>query len=124
MDVWKIIHVSCACLSVAGFILRGIWMLNNSVWFEHKLRKILPHIIDTLLLFSAIVMLVQWKLNPFMHPWLLAKIIALVLYIILGLIAFRFGKNKKQRTVAWVAALLCVAYIFQTALTKNPWGFL
>ena len=98
-------------------------MLADSPLFNHKLRKILPHIIDTVLLVSAIVLLVQWHVNPFEHAWLFAKIIALLLYIVFGMIAFRFGKTKQQRLFAWLAALVCVSYIVQTALTKNPWVF-
>lgn len=123
MEIWKIIHVSCACLSVSGFVLRGFWMLSDSAWFTHKLSKILPHIIDSLLLFSAIMLLLSWHLNPIEHSWIIAKIIALLLYIFFGLVAFRFGKNKQQRALAWLGALLCAAYIVQTALTKNPWVF-
>jgi uncharacterized membrane protein SirB2 len=123
MDVLKIIHVSSALLSVSFFIVRGVWMLTDSSLFDHKLRKILPHIIDTVLLVSAIAILVQWKMNPFDHAWLMAKIIALMFYIGFGMIAFRFGNTKKQRLFAWIAALVCVAYIVQTALTKNAWVF-
>lgn len=79
--------------------------------------------IDSLLLFSAIMLLVSWQLNPLEHSWLIAKIIALLLYILFGLFAFRFGENKQQRAFAWLSALFCAAYIVQTALTKNPWVF-
>jgi len=113
--------VSCAFLSIAGFIFRGFLMMGESSLFDHKLRKILPHIIDTLLLLSALGMLWQWQINPFVEVWLLAKIIALLIYIGLGLVAFRFGKTKVERVVAWLSALLVIAYIIQTAITKNPW---
>lgn len=95
-------------------------MLSQSAWFQHKLTKILPHIVDSLLLVSAVAMLVSWKLNPLEHAWVLAKILALLVYIALGMVAFRFGKNRKQKTIAWAAALLTAAYIVQTAFTKNP----
>lgn len=120
MEIWKLLHVSCACLSITGFTLRGVWMLMGSNLFQHKLTKIIPHVVDSLLLFSAIAMLVSWKLNPLEHYWVLAKILALLVYIGLGMVAFRFGKNKKQKTLAWLAALLMAAYIVQTAFTKNP----
>lgn len=123
VEIWKFIHVSCAFLSISGFFLRGIWMLRGSPLFHHRLTKVLPHIIDSLLLGSALVILFQWKLNPFEHPWLLAKIIALLVYIILGMVAFRFGRTPGERILAWLSALLVAAYIVQTAFTKNPWVF-
>lgn len=121
MEIWKLIHISCAFLSISGFGLRGYWMLSESELFNKKPTKILPHIIDTLLLVSAVGLLISLQLNPLDHVWVMAKIIALILYIALGLVAFRLGKNKTQRTVAWIAALLIAAYIVQTAVTKNPW---
>jgi len=123
VEIWKVIHVFCACVSMGGFLLRGFWMFTDSPWFEHKLRKVLPHIVDTLLLISAIAMLLQWQLNPLEHPWILAKIIALFFYIGFGLIAFRFAKTKQQSLSAWLAAILTIIYIAQTAITKNPWVF-
>ncbi len=121
MEIWKLIHISCACLSITGFSIRGYWMLSGSPLFQHKLTKILPHMVDSLLLISAIAMLVSWKLNPLDHPWVMAKIAALLVYIGLGMFAFRFGKSKNQKVMAWLAALLTVIYIVQTAITKNPW---
>jgi uncharacterized membrane protein SirB2 len=123
MEFWKLIHVVCAFLSISGFVLRGFWMLSDSPWFSHRLTKILPHTIDSLLLFSAIAILYVTEINPIDHHWLLAKIFALFLYIIFGLMAFRFGKTKQQRVVAWVMALFAVAYIVQTAFTKNIFIF-
>lgn len=123
IEIWKWIHVSCACLSISGFFLRGMWMFSGSVLFQHRLTKILPHLVDSLLLVSALVMLFQWRLNPLEHAWLLTKIMALLVYIMLGMVAFRFGRSQGERVLAWVSALLVTAYIVQTAFTKNPWIF-
>jgi len=98
-------------------------MALESPLFQHKMTKILPHTVDSLLLVSAIGMLVSWGWNPLDHAWVLAKITALLVYIGLGMVAFRFGKSKKVKVSAWFLALLTVAYIVQTALTKNPFVF-
>ena len=57
----KSIHLTCAVLSISGFLLRGFWMIKNSPLLQHRLTKILPHIVDTLLLASAIWMTVMTK---------------------------------------------------------------
>ncbi|TQV85718.1 regulator SirB [Exilibacterium tricleocarpae] len=124
MGTLKIIHMSCALLALAGFTLRGVWMLADSPLLQRRWVKIAPHIIDTLLLGSALVLAVQMHLSPTQQPWLLAKILALVLYIGLGTVALKRGKTKTVRGVAWVAALMVFGYIMVVATIKSPWGYL
>ncbi|MDX1733593.1 MAG: SirB2 family protein [Halioglobus sp.] len=118
------VHVTCACISIAGFALRGFWMLSDSPLLQHRASRVLPHIVDTLLLVSALAMLVQWQMSPLALPWLVAKVVALLVYIGLGMVALRFGRNRKERVVAWVLALATAGYIVSVALTKDPWGVL
>lgn len=123
MEWLKIIHVTCAFLAIGGFVLRSYWMLLDSPLMQAPLTKRLPHINDSVLLITAIIVAYGYALNPFEHPWLLAKIIALLFYIGFGLVAFRFGKNKTQKVVASFLAFVSFAYIVQTAISKNPWVF-
>lgn len=118
----KLIHVSCAFLSIAGFGLRGYWMTTSNRLREHRLAKILPHLVDTILLGSAISMLVNLHLSPLAAPWLIAKIVALLVYIGLGMVALRFGRTRKTRVSAYVLALLTAGYIVSVGYTKTPWG--
>ena len=123
MGLVKIIHISSALLSIFGFFIRGIWMIKQSPWLQQKWVKILPHIVDTVLLTSAITLAVQYAISPISNPWLMAKIIALLLYIYLGLIAMRLGKTRTIRTAAWVAAMVVFTYIFAVAKSKSVVGF-
>ena len=115
-----VIHVTTALLSIAGFVFRGILRYRNSDWIDKKWLKITPHLIDTVLIISALTLLQQASLKPFGTSWLMAKIIALLLYISLGLIAFRFASSKAIRLLAWGAAILVFCYILAVAVTKNP----
>ncbi|HHJ80309.1 MAG TPA: regulator SirB [Candidatus Tenderia electrophaga] len=123
MEWVKIIHVSCALLSITGFITRGILMMRESVLLQARLFRIAPHIIDTLLLATAIWLAVKYGLSPGDNPWLMAKIIALLLYIGLGTVALKRGKTKQVRIIAWLAALLVFAYIVAVAVTKSAMVF-
>lgn len=116
-------HAGFAYLTVTLLVLRGLMMLYKPAWLGNKVIRILPHVIDTLLLACAIAMLVMADLNPFIVPWLLAKIIALLLYIVLGSIALKRGKTRQGRIVALVLALLTVIYIIAVAKTKLVWPF-
>ena len=119
----KTIHISCAVLSISGFILRGIWMMRGSSLLNHSLTKRLPHVIDTLLLASALVMAYLGAQYPLQQNWLTAKLFALIVYILLGMVALRFGKTVKVRVLAWVFAVLVFLYIVLVALTKNSTPF-
>ena len=41
----KHLHVTCVVLSGAGFALRGFWMLRESAMLQHRLVRILPHLV-------------------------------------------------------------------------------
>lgn len=117
----KHLHMSFALLSFAGFFLRGVWMLRGSALLEHKATRVLPHINDTLLLATAIALLFLLGYQPLAHPWLVAKILALVVYIGLGVAAFRH-RRRAGRFAAWLAAMLVFAYIVSVALSRHPLG--
>lgn len=123
MDTIKWVHVSCAVLSGSGFFLRGILMMRDSPWLRARSVKVAPHLVDTLLLISAIALASQWGWAALQMPWLLAKIVALLVYIALGVVALRAGRTRVLRITAWYAALLVFAYIVAVALSKNPWPF-
>lgn len=116
----KTVHMTCAALSLGGFVLRGIWMLRDSPLLQARLTRILPHVNDTLLLGSALWLAFCIEQYPFVHGWLTAKVLALLAYIVLGSIALKRGKTKTVRTVAFALALVAFFYIVTVALTRNP----
>ncbi|MBC7860919.1 MAG: SirB2 family protein [Burkholderiaceae bacterium] len=119
----KHLHILCAALSGSFFLLRGIWMLAGSPLLQRRWVRVAPHLIDTLLLSSALVMVFWSGQYPFVQPWLTAKVLALTLYIILGAIALKRGKSRGARIQAFAAALAVFAYIVSVALSKQPIPF-
>lgn len=115
----KHIHLTCVLLTFILFSIRGFWMLTESSKLQLKWVKVAPHIIDTCLLVSAITLAVMLEISPFVHDWLMAKIVGLIAYIILGTFALKRGKTKAVRTTALVLALLTFAYIVKVAVTKS-----
>lgn len=122
--LFKQIHIGFAYLIVCSFCLRGLMMWRRPNWLKRLSVRIVPHIIDTLLLICAIAMLIIAKINPLETPWLLAKTIALLLYIALGTIALKRGKTLKIRTAAFILSLMTLTYIFWVARTKLACPFL
>lgn len=121
----KVIHVGCVIASGAGFCVRGLLMLAGSPWLQTRFVRVVPHIVDTLLLASAITMAVLAHLVPTQQPWVMAKILGLLAYIVFGVIALRYGRTRGQRAAAFAAALAMFGYIVGVALTRSPslgWG--
>lgn len=121
--VLKSIHQSMAALSFAGFFARGVGMLRDARWLQARFVRTAPHVVDTVLLASAIALVWTIDLSPFHTPWLMAKIAGLLVYIGLGLVALRLGETKTVRAVAWLAAMVVFAYVVSVAVSKDPWGF-
>lgn len=120
----KQVHVACALISVAGFALRGTLMLRDSMLLHSRFARVAPHVVDTLLLASAVVLAWQSGQYPFAQSWLTAKLLALIAYIVLGAIALKRGRTRAVRIVAFVLALATVLYLFSVALTRHAAGFL
>lgn len=119
----KTLHISCAASSYILFFLRGIWSLNGSTIMRQRWIKIVPHVVDTLLIVSAITLAFSIHQYPFVDAWLTTKVIALLLYIGLGFVALRYGRSKTVRLSAWIMAQLVFTYIVLVAISHNPWPF-
>jgi uncharacterized membrane protein SirB2 len=120
----KLIHQSAVALSFTGFFVRGIAALAGAHWVRHRTARSLPHLVDSVLLLSALTLAWMLRIHPGSAPWLAAKLVGLVVYIGLGVVALRPGLPVRLRTGAWLSALLCFGYIVSVAITKNPLGVL
>jgi uncharacterized membrane protein SirB2 len=116
----KSLHVSAVVLSYALFFLRGVWMLQGSPRLGARWVRTVPHVVDTVLLAAAVVLVFMLRQYPFGTGWLTAKVIGLVVYIGLGTVALRRGRSQRVRLRAWIAAQAVFVYIVSVALTKNP----
>ncbi len=114
--VLKHLHMTCVALTFILFSLRGFWMLVDSDRLTRTWVKVVPHVVDSLLLLSAIGMAVQIG----MTSWIAAKLVALVVYVVLGTIALKRGKTRTIRMMALVGAYTTFLYIAAVATTKNP----
>lgn len=124
IDTLRLIHTICAALSITGFVLRGIWMLRSSRLLASRVVRIAPHVIDTLFLVSGIWLLLAMHYSLLKNEWLIAKLIALIVYIVLGTIALRRGPTRAIRAGAFVLAIATFIYIVGVALAKSPASWL
>lgn len=119
----KLIHQTCVAASAVGFVIRGaISLRRERAERLPKLARIAPHLIDSLLLLSALGMVWQLGAGVLGQPWLQAKLLLLLVYIGLGSLALSPRRPRRTRGVAFVLACLSFAGIVASALSKHPLG--
>lgn len=116
----KSIHVTAVIASFSLFFLRGLWMMAAPGKLAARWVRVVPHVVDTVLLVSAIALAVVTAQYPFVQSWLTAKVLALPLYIGLGIVALRGGRTRRVRIIAWVLALMVFCYIVAVARARVP----
>ena len=95
------LHIFSAFLSLALLVIRGAMQLNGKNWRSIKLLKILPHLSDTLLIVSGVVILYLFAFG--IEWWLVAKFALLILYIVF---AAKFFSKKVSQPKAFSFGLL------------------
>ena len=120
----KLLHIGCAVMSLALFLLRGGWMLAESPRLQDRWVRIVPHAVDTVFLASGIALAAVLQQYPFVHGWLTAKLFGLIAYIILGSIALKRGRTRGLRAGALALAIAVFVYILGVARMKDPASWL
>ena len=100
----KVIHASCALLTLVLFIWRGRLAIDGRDISRRWLRRV-PDSVDTLLLATGVGLVFVTGQYPFAVGWLTVKLLAVMVYIALGFVVFRFARSRRQRRVAWIAAM-------------------
>ncbi len=118
--VLKHLHMSLAGLSYSLFVLRGVWLFRDSPRLRRRWVRIVPHVNDTLLLLAGVTLMVSSRQYPPAETWLTVKLSAVLVYIILGFMTFRFLHRRGARMLSWVAAQAVFFYIVSVAVTHSP----
>jgi len=92
----------------------------QSPMLQKKWLKILPHIVDTLLLVSAATLCVILKQYPFVDAWVTEKLLALVMYVFMVTLALKIGRTGFIRAIGLIGALSWIAYAGMVAVSKQP----
>lgn len=113
----KTLHITLALISGLGFALRGFIRLVMNRPLAHPLVRFGPHLIDTLLLASGVALWVILGLSPLSVGWFGAKLLMIVVYIGLGVTAFRI-RHQGKAVLVFLAALAAFLSIAWLALLK------
>jgi len=112
----KHLHIAAVVVSWTLFFLRGVWMIADSPRLKARWVRVVPHVNDTILLLAGLYLATLVGLQP----WVVAKLVALAAYILIGMVAITRGRTKSMRVAAWVAAQCVFLYIVAVAVRKNP----
>lgn len=115
-------HVGFALLSVTLFVIRGSLMLAGSPHVHTGVLRYTSYGIDTMLLTLALMLMSVIHQYPFAVGWLTMKVCLLIVYVVLGSLALKRGRTQRARKVAFVGALLTVAFLYSVARAHHPLG--
>ncbi len=120
----KQVHYYSVLLSFTLFLLRGAWVLAGRELPRHPLPRVLPHVVDTVLLASALWLTTLIQQYPFQHAWLTVKVLLLLAYIVLGSFALRRARTRAARAIAFIAAVVTFLFLYSVARHHHPLGAL
>ncbi len=118
----KWLHVACVIASGTLFMLRGTLMLAGWRAANHAVLRYLSYAIDTTLLTAALMLVGIVHQYPFVQPWLTMKVVALAVYVVLGVHALRRGRTRRARAGFFLAALAVFGFIATVAVAHSPYG--
>ena len=116
------LHIACAVASIVLFVLRHVLTLRNVDWRKSIALRVMPHVVDSVLLVSAILLTIIIGQYPFVNSWLTVKVVALVVYIVLGIQALKRERSQLARRVTFMAAVIVFGFIVTVARTHSPAG--
>lgn len=123
----RLAHIWSVVVSGGLFFLRGLALL----WGREKAParvamsmpvKLTSYTIDTVLLTAALMLMTILQQYPFIDHWLTVKVVLLVVYVALGISAFRFSETRGKLVAFWGAGLLVFLFIVSVARAHHPAG--
>lgn len=118
------LHIGCVAASGSLFLFRGIAAVRGSALAWHPRLRRLSHLIDSLLLLAAIGLMQILHQYPLQQAWLSTKVLLLLLYIALGMVALRQSLARTPRALALLGAVLVFVTIIGVALHHQALGWL
>ncbi|HEY9536314.1 MAG TPA: SirB2 family protein [Kiloniellaceae bacterium] len=119
----RLVHIWAVIASGTLFALRGLALNLGAAWPKAAPLRRLSYTIDTVLLIAALMLMTLVQQYPFVDAWLTVKVLLLVVYIALGIYAFRSRRSRAVRFAAWLAALAVFGFIVSVARAHDPLGF-
>jgi uncharacterized membrane protein SirB2 len=116
------VHITAAFASGGLFLLRGLALYLGGRWALATPLSVLGYSIDTVLLTAALMLMTIVAQYPFVHDWLTVKVLLLIVYLVLGMLALRSGGTLRTRVICWLAGLVVFGFTISVARAHDPLG--
>ena len=121
----RLAHIATVIASGSLFLVRGLLVQSGRRdWALAALPRYLSYSIDTVLLTAALMLATMLPAAMFSNGWLLAKLLLLPAYVVLGSFALKRGRTPRARQVFFAAATLTYVVMFGIARAHHPLGWL
>jgi uncharacterized membrane protein SirB2 len=121
----KWVHVVAVLLSGGVFLARGLLVqAGRTRWAMASPTRYASYGIDTVLLVSALLLVLALPGALFANAWLTVKVALVILYIGLGTAALKRAPTRRGRALSLVAALAVYVVVIGIALAHHPMGWL
>ncbi|SFR55806.1 SirB2 family protein [Thiomicrospira sp. ALE5] len=117
-----LLHKLAVLTSISVFFIRGLGVIYNREWVTRKPVKIVPHVIDTLLILSAVGIVLMTPF-AFSDPWILIKLVGVLIYVGLSVMVFKVAKSRVQQGMFWIVNLALLFLLVAVAVEKQAWPF-
>ncbi len=118
----RALHIALAAASVSLFCVRAAGVQAGAAWPMAAAVRRASVLVDVALLTAGGTLWWLLQLRPDRDPWLLAKLMLLVVYIVLGSLALKRARTAAGRRLALAGALASVAAIVSIALAHDAWA--
>ena len=120
----KYVHITSVAASFALFFVRGFWVMRSYPQPQEPWVRILPHLVDGLLVASAIGVFILSPQKGWPGDWLTVKLALIVLYVGMAQYLFHVARAIVIKALVWLLALLVFLFVTTIAVLHDPRGIL
>ena len=120
----KYLHIVSVAAGFSLLFVRGLWAMQSYPAPQEKWVRVVPHVVDAVLVLSAVAMLAMSPLSGWPGDWLTVKLALVAVYAMLALYLFHGAGPLATRILAWLLGLLVLLFITTIAVLRNPLGVL
>ena len=113
------IHAIVALLSIALYLIRGIWLLTDNPAVTGK-AALASASLSMLILLGTGLWLAFVSTAHGVDNFVIIKAIGLIVYVVLGVIALKPGLDKAAAVILWLVGAATFAYTFLFAKNLLP----
>lgn len=118
----KHLHLLAIALSAILLSIRYALIMAESDKINHKLLRITPHIVDTVLILTGVALVFMLGFVPFTagSEWFTEKVTCILAYFALAFFTLKVARGKLIRTFAYFGAIGWLFMAGRIAVTKIP----